>query len=72
MNELFWKHEYLTLKEVEIPKMIAGFIEELKKEIGYIETINYYTQAGVHCIPIKTLEEQFDRVITDLEARRKE
>ena len=69
MNELFWKHEYLTLKEVEIPKMIAGFIEELKKEIGYIETINYYTQAGVHCIPIKTLKEHFDLLIAKQEAK---
>ena len=29
MNEMFWKHEYLTLKEVEIPKLIGKFLEDL-------------------------------------------
>ena len=31
MNELFYKHEYLTLLEVEIPKLKAEFIEDLEK-----------------------------------------
>ena len=30
MNEMFWKHEYLTLKEVEIPKLIRKFLKDLK------------------------------------------
>ena len=31
MNEMFWKHEYLTLKEVEIPKLIVEFLQDIRE-----------------------------------------
>ena len=41
MNEMFWKHEYLTLKEVEIPKLIAEFLSRLN---WICERVEFHTE----------------------------
>ena len=43
MNEMFWKHEYLTLKEVEIPKLMVEFLEDLKDILENKENYDYDT-----------------------------
>ena len=52
-------------------RLIAEFLETIKQELAYIETINFYS-GNVHCISIKTLKEQFGHIIKEYEGRRKE
>ena len=56
-------------------KLISEFVDDLKKEIEYIKTINNYQPWGDgfrQCIPVETLEKQLkEHIIEKWEAMKK-
>ena len=34
MTAEYWEHEYLTIKDVDIPKLIAEFLKDIDKILG--------------------------------------
>ena len=65
MNEMFWKHEYLTLKEVEIPKLIAEFLEDLDS-LAY----RIYKDKDHNIMKVQVLYSKYTEILGKWEARR--
>ena len=58
-----WLNYHIEIAE---QKIISEFVEDIKKEIDYIKTINNYQSWGEgyrQCIAVDTLEEQLNKNI---------
>ena len=63
---MFWKHEYLTLKEVEIPKLIGKFLKD------WDDLRDFVLDAPILSNDVIVLREYIDAIREDIKTKREE